>query len=76
MALDSGDSYTQTGFVFDIKGALPAPGNPNGHPDIGIELESSLFTNLMALSGTNTWSLGPNYVEWLVTTFNQTEVFA
>ena len=54
-----GDSYTQNGFVFDIDGPLPSPGNPTGHPALG----------------TNTFSNGLVYTEWLATTYNNTEVF-
>ena len=54
-----GDSYTQNGFVFDLSGTLPSPGNPTGHPAVG----------------STTWSLGPVYTEWLVTQYNNTNVF-
>ena len=54
-----GDSYTQNGFAYNLSGPLPTPQNPTGHP----------------APGTQTWSLGENYVEWLTTTYNNTLIF-
>lgn len=48
----------KNGFAFDISGTLPSADNPSGHPALG----------------TQTFSLGLAYPEWLVTAYNNTEV--
>ena len=56
--MDSGDSYTATGF--DCKGAQPNPENPMGNPPYPGATSSN----------------GPNYVDFLATTYNRSYIQA
>ena len=80
----SGDSYTDTGF--DINGIQPSSVDALGNPEYGTSVgptckalghaRKEMFADRNPLAAKGTFSGGPNYVDFLVTNYNDTLVLS